>query len=508
MALVVILAFCLSFCACGDPPAEPPSEEGWPQSLYGDSDFAGSPDGAQGAGILMEMAYDTYALGDETISYTLANTTPDPVTFTDEYTLEYMDESAWLTVPFISEPDPGEGYTLPGKQMCRVDVELSSFDCDFEEGRYRIVRETGGSLNMAEFAIGPAKTDPLDMDFGYRPLETLPEGYGAGDAIADGCYVIAEGFVPEEDADDSDPDSDGAAEGGAGDAVGAEGGAADGGDATEEDDGEEDGDAVKTSPFNRDILQQFMDKAWLGVPAKLRTFILPEEGEPQIRDIVFSPSPEGYGRYFVAYKDASADGDTEGTDAADAAETPDGTDDTENPDAPEIPADQEAAVGPGPIYSFLSVAWVGGVSKICLSNYVSHKDGATEEAPLELVSPETRDDPDMVATTEYRMEESLSALPHFYLAFAADGVSWVSIIQGGGSFSYKCGDVQKASISPGNVSVKFTGAAWISPTRFSLEGDTADGQSYSAVYDAEADRIESSQTSGPSAEEEEDPPEE
>jgi len=271
----------------------------------------------------MEMAYEVYGADDKTVSYTITNTGMDPVTFDSGFSLEYNDNDIWKAVPFAAQQDTSETYTLPGLQMCAVEIDMGMFGPGLPEGGYRIVRTIGDVLSKAEFAISDQRIDALDMSFGFVPLDSLPPDYDAADAQNDGCYTLME-----------------------------------------------------DGPKNQDAVSRFADKASFGVPAKLRTMMLGDGGGAVIRDIVFAPLPDGTSRFLVT---------------------------TDGSRAPASPGITEAT------YSYLSLAKVGNKSKACLSDYMSYSDQAPDGAPLELLSPGTPDNIDLVATIQARTETALAA---------------------------------------------------------------------------------------------------
>ena len=241
LKVIGIMIF-LCVCSCGlwgcSPPV--PEENRWEESPYTEESFLSED------GIVMEMAYQGYGTEDRVISYTLANRGMEPISFDDTVGLEYFLEDTWRVVPLRSEASGGEERVLDSMQMCRVDVDLSLFACRvFPEGRYRVVRQVGDALLMAEYSLQTQRMDVSEMDFGLVPLTSLPAEYDTADAQNDGYYAIAE-------------------------------------------------DAI----YHQEKVQYFVDKVSLGVPAMLRTVMALEEGV-LVRDILFDPSVNGVGRFSV-----------------------------------------------------------------------------------------------------------------------------------------------------------------------------------------------------------------
>ena len=239
--LVLLLCGTLWGCAQQDPAEQ---EINWAVSPHNNENFAET-------GVIMEMAFEVYGSDDPSVSYILINTTLDPVTFDDEFSLEHNLDGAWLTVPFISESNQNETYTLPGLQACKIDVNLSLFKAPLPEGSYRIVRKVNGSLHMAEFALAGQRIDARDMTFGHAPLSSLPADYDGHDAQNDGYHTILEDGV-----------------------------------------------------YNQEAVQFFADRVHLGVPAKLRTVMHTNEGAVLVRDIIFAPDPDWHGRFIVILDDS------------------------------------------------------------------------------------------------------------------------------------------------------------------------------------------------------------
>ena len=206
----------------------------------------------------MEMALEAYGPGDTIVSYVLINTGQDPVSFDEEFRLEHYSDGAWLTVPFISEIEPGDAYILPGMQASRIDVSLALFRAPLPEGIYRIVRMVGNSLLRADFTIAGERANVRDMLFGHVPISSLPNDYDGIDAQNDGYYTILEDGI-----------------------------------------------------YNQEVAQFFTDRVHLGVPAKLRTVWHTPGGAVLIRDIFFDPHADGHGRFIVVTCDSRRIGDSE-----------------------------------------------------------------------------------------------------------------------------------------------------------------------------------------------------
>ncbi|MDL2225128.1 hypothetical protein LJC20_02835 [Eubacteriales bacterium OttesenSCG-928-M02] len=236
--IILLCVCCVGLWGCGP---TGPAESRWEKSTYTEETFTVD------STIAMAMVYQGYGLEDRVISYTLTNEGTEPIAFDDTIGLEYFLEDTWRVVPLRSEAGTGEERVLEGMQACRVDVDLSLFAVTaFPQGRYRLVRQAGDSMLMAEFSLGEARITAQEMDFGYAPLASLPAEYDATDAQNDGCYTIAEGGV-----------------------------------------------------YHQEKVQYFLDKASLGVPAMLRTVMVVEEGMV-VRDILFDPDGDDIGRFIVA----------------------------------------------------------------------------------------------------------------------------------------------------------------------------------------------------------------
>ena len=393
----ILTVFSLALIGCTET-APQPEEETSAASPHSDSAFSQS-------GILMEMAFEVYSVEDNTVSYTIANKTMETVTFDNEFSLEFYDDTAWTVVPFVAEINEGDMNTLPGLQMCLVEVDLSLFGSDLPIGIYRIVRLIGDELVQAEFGISTSRISVSDMGFGFEPLLSLPADYDAADAEKDGVYILMEG-----------------------------------------------------EPKNQDAVQHFVDRVSLSVPAKLRTIMLSEEGGTLIRDITFEPLSDEQGQYSVVTDTSRATVRADETEAL----TPD---------------ESEAT------YSFLSIALVENKKKVCLSNYVSYSADAPEGAPLELISPNSPENIDLIATVEMRTEEKLGAYANRFLAFGPDGHSYATISQSGNTFGYFVGvdEINNVPVPEGFASLD--GIEWMSDTRLLFFGTNADDESHEATFE-------------------------
>lgn len=392
--IALLTACCLLFIGCSETSEPDPIEDAWPASPHSDSSFSQT-------GVLMEMAYEVYGTNDTAVSYTMANKTMNPISFDSDFTLEFYSDGNWTVVPFAGELSEGEVNTLPGLQMCLIEVDLSLFSPDLPIGNYRIVRMIGDVLSRAEFGIGETRINVHDMKFGFEPLSSLPPDYDATDAENDGAYVLME-----------------------------------------------------DGPRNQDVVQRFADKASLDVPAKLRTVMLAEDGGTLIRDIVFEPLAGSNGRYSIV------------TDASRSVATMDEGEKT---------------------YSYLSIAEIENKKKVCLSNYVSYSTDALEAAPLELLSPTSPDNIDLIATVEMRTEEIIKVLPNKYLIFGPGDLSFATISRAGNTFGYYIGIEEILDIPVPTNFADLEEIRWMGDKQLLLSGTTADGSSYETTHEIEMD---------------------
>jgi len=209
---------------------------------------------------------------------------------------------------------------------------------------------------------------------------------------------------------------------------------------------------IEDGVFNQEALLFFADRVHLGVPAKLRTVMHAPDGAVLIRDIVYAPDFEGNDRFLVVYADSRRMAGTEWLV-------------TES------------------VYSNLSIAKIGNKHKVCLSNYVSHILDAPAGAPFELLSPNTSDNIDLVATVELRTEENVKALAHKFLIFGPDGESFAVIERGGNTFGYRFGGASETGIAPDSQGVTLKTIKWVSATQFNVFGQYSDGQSFQTTYE-------------------------
>ena len=245
--MAIAFAGLLCGCAAAGPPPGPGAD--WAVSALPDEIPPSN-------NVLMEMAYDTYGIADNTFSYTLTNTSMDSVSFDGAFNLEYSSDGKWLVVPFNADFTASGAKDLPSMQMCRVDIDTSMFDGALPLGDYRVIQTADDETLAAKFTLSDQRADARDMDFGYEPLSSLPADYDDLLAESDGCYTIADNSVT-----------------------------------------------------NPNTLQRFADKVSLGVPAKLRTVImLSDNGGASVRDIVFAPLPDGSSRFFVDYDNSRIQG--------------------------------------------------------------------------------------------------------------------------------------------------------------------------------------------------------
>jgi len=206
---------------------------------------------------------------------------------------------------------------------------------------------------------------------------------------------------------------------------------------------------IEDGVFNQEALLFFADRVHLGVPAKLRTVMHENDGAVLIRDIIFAPDNDGIGRFFVILADSRKI----------------------------VNAEWQVTER---VYSNMSIVKVGNRHKVCLSNYVSHLQDAPAGAPFELLSPNTVDNIDLIATVELRTEENVKALPYMFLIFGPDSKTYAAIERGGKKFGF---DVSKMDMRPASQDVTLMTIKWISAAQIVVSGHHADGSLYQETYE-------------------------
>jgi len=168
-SFLLVLGILLSSCA-----ALPPSE-------YGN---------IPGGEVRMETQFPVYRKDAEQIQVILYNDSEEVISFGSEWAVEVLQDETWHRLPFRENTVwTSLLYGIQPGGSSAFSVHVSVLETSLKEGRYRVVKEIGGTPVSAEFEVGESHVG-ADSPYGYVPLEKLPAGYTAEDAAADGAAVL------------------------------------------------------------------------------------------------------------------------------------------------------------------------------------------------------------------------------------------------------------------------------------------------------------------------------
>lgn len=106
------------------------------------------------AGVTMKTVEPRYKSDTETIHVTLANETEEELFYGVAFSIEYLDEDAWVVFPFEEEMAWREiALILQPGETNREEITMTLFEHDFEPGTYRVIKEVAGKPLTAEFEI-------------------------------------------------------------------------------------------------------------------------------------------------------------------------------------------------------------------------------------------------------------------------------------------------------------------------------------------------------------------
>lgn len=246
-ALLCAAALIGALAGCEDRPAPPSSPPQSPSvsppaalkpSEYTDADFDTSGD------IVVRTEYDIYGADVPEVSYTIVNKTSDELVYGVQYSVEVKLDGKWHEIPFPENTAWNDiGIMLKPNGKNAHSFSFSELDYRMADGTYRLIKELGGKRYFAEFMVGPSPIT-AETPFGYQALEKLPEEYTAEAAEKNGDVVL-----------------------------------------------------TFSGTKNTGKLEDFVNKAALGMAAMVRIVQHTIEGDPIITDFIYNENGDGYYLY-------------------------------------------------------------------------------------------------------------------------------------------------------------------------------------------------------------------
>lgn len=163
---------------------------------------AETPYQSPGAGLSMELERETYDPSLTQYTYFIRNATEETVEFGEEYAIQRREDGVWKDLTLRKNAGlTAIGYALKPGAAQALTCSLGLYEEIPQAGSYRLVKTVGGQTLYAEFELGESAYT-ADTPYGFKPLEDLPETYGAAqtaesDVVFTGDGVKNDGAVEE-----------------------------------------------------------------------------------------------------------------------------------------------------------------------------------------------------------------------------------------------------------------------------------------------------------------------
>ena len=191
LLVLVLLAGCGAVTLPSDEPVAPARPE-----------QAETPYQPPGAGLSMELEREIYDPSLTQYTYFIRNATEETVEFGEEYAIQRREEGVWKDLTLRKNAGfTAIGYALKPGAAQALTCGLGLYEEVPQAGSYRLVKTVGGQTLYAEFELGESAYT-ADTPYGFKPLEDLPETYGAAqtaesDVVFTGDGVKNDGAVEE-----------------------------------------------------------------------------------------------------------------------------------------------------------------------------------------------------------------------------------------------------------------------------------------------------------------------
>lgn len=186
--LSLMLVSLLLLTACGAPGGEPETlrEEGRQTESPLSEERETRPEG-----LTLELERAVYDPSLTRYVYFVRNNTEETVEFGEHYAIQRKTEDGWQDLTMVENAAFwAVGYMLaPGKTWA-LSCSMDLYEETPEAGEYRLVKNVGDYTLYAPFRLGDSPYT-LETPYGLRPLESLPETYGA-DMAADTDVVFTD----------------------------------------------------------------------------------------------------------------------------------------------------------------------------------------------------------------------------------------------------------------------------------------------------------------------------
>ena len=198
LTAILLLLMLLSGCGAGEARTEekgpPAGEMTVPESTY-------TGDDAGECACTMTTEWEEYDPSVEAVWYILQNESDRDVEIGADYLLETLGENgAWYQVPLVENAAWNAiAYGIPAGESIAMACHLSMFDYVSGGGTYRLIKEVDGQICTAEFRLKTGAAISAGTPYGFRPVEDVPETYGA-DTAAEADVVYTNDGVKNDDA--------------------------------------------------------------------------------------------------------------------------------------------------------------------------------------------------------------------------------------------------------------------------------------------------------------------
>lgn len=179
---LALLAGCGAVTLPSDEPVAPARPE-----------LAETPYQPSGTGPFMELERETYDPSLTQYTYFIRNATEETVEFGEEYAIQRREDGVWKDLTLRKNAGfTAIGYALKPGAAQALTCSLDLYEEIPQAGSYRLVKTVGGQTLYAEFELGESAYT-ADTPYGFKPLEDLPETYGAAQAAESDVVFTGDG---------------------------------------------------------------------------------------------------------------------------------------------------------------------------------------------------------------------------------------------------------------------------------------------------------------------------
>lgn len=151
-----------------------------------------------GTGLSLDLERAVYDPSLTQYTYFIGNATEETADFGEDYAIQRQTNGQWRDLTMVENAAfTAIGYELePGETMA-LTCGFGIYQEPPEPGTYRLVKNIGGQTLCAEFQIGDSPYT-ANTPYGFAPLESLSQDYGADSAGTTDVVFTQDGMVNRE----------------------------------------------------------------------------------------------------------------------------------------------------------------------------------------------------------------------------------------------------------------------------------------------------------------------